>query len=88
MRRAKLTAQRKGAYQKAHPETIQGGAPGKAGGGKAKVAKIASFAEDTAAKSGKSARSVRLDVTRAKALGPRSGPDRGHAYLFQSFRLM
>ena len=31
--RAKLTAQRKGAYQKAHPQTKHGGAPGKAGGG-------------------------------------------------------
>jgi hypothetical protein len=32
--RAKLTAQRKGAYQNAHKGTGHGGAPGKAGGGK------------------------------------------------------
>jgi hypothetical protein len=47
-----------------------GGRPGKAGGGKAaKPANLASFAKDTAAKSGKSARSIERDATRAKALG-------------------
>jgi hypothetical protein len=68
--RAKVTAQRKGAYQKAHPETKTGGAPGKAGGGKvAKNANLASFAADTASKSGKSIRAVVRDAIRAKALG-------------------
>jgi hypothetical protein len=69
--RAKLTAQRKGAYQKAHPETKHGGAPGKAGGGKVpKEPNIGSFAADTAAKSGRSLASVKADATRAKRLGP------------------
>jgi hypothetical protein len=67
--RAKLTAQRKGAYQKAHPETKTGGAPGKAGGGKAKGPNIGSFAADTAAKSGKSVRAVARDATRGSKLG-------------------
>ncbi|MEH2482030.1 hypothetical protein V1282_005387 [Nitrobacteraceae bacterium AZCC 2146] len=67
--RAKLVSKRKAAYEAVHPETKHGGAPGKAGGGKAKGAKSASFAAETAAKSGKSIRSVQVDATRAKALG-------------------
>jgi hypothetical protein len=49
-----------------HPETKHG-ATGRAG---KKDAKLASFADDTAAKSGKSVRAVVRDATRAKALGP------------------
>lgn len=53
-----------------HPETKQGGRPGKAGGGKAKVANLASFVADTSGKTGTPERSIRRDATRAKALGP------------------
>jgi len=67
--RAKLVSRRKAAYEKVHPETKNGGAPGKAGGGKAKGTNLVSFAADTAAKSGKSATSVKRDATRGKALG-------------------
>ena len=66
---AKLTAQREGAYQKAHPETGHGKAPVGRSGKKENAKFTFSFAADTAAKSGKSVRSVHLDVTRAKALG-------------------
>jgi hypothetical protein len=52
------------------PKQSTGGAPGKAGGGKAKGAKLASFATDTARKAGTSERAVQRDATRAKALGP------------------
>jgi hypothetical protein len=67
--RAKETARRKKAYEAVHSETKHGGAPGKAGGGKAKGAKFAAFAEETARRSGKSQRSVELDATREKRLG-------------------
>jgi len=53
--RAKLIAQRKGAYQKAHPETKHG-ATGRRG---KKEPNIGSFAADTAAKSGRSLASVK-----------------------------
>ncbi|MGY4355524.1 hypothetical protein ACVWZR_004570 [Bradyrhizobium sp. i1.3.1] len=68
--RAKLIAKRKAAYEAVHPETKQGGAPGKAGGGKTKTAKMAGFAADTAAKSGKPLRTVERDITRSRKLGP------------------
>jgi hypothetical protein len=47
-----------------HPEVKHGGAPGKAGGGKqkAKGVRVASFAADTAKKTGLSARTVQEDV--------------------------
>jgi hypothetical protein len=63
------------ANEATHSETKNGGAQGKAGGGKiAKDAKLAFFVADTAAKSGKSVRAVVRDATRAKALRP--DPDR------------
>jgi ParB-like chromosome segregation protein Spo0J len=58
---------RKELYEKVYPETKKGGAPGKAGGGKkAKTAKLATFARDTATKIRASRRSVERDATRAK----------------------
>jgi ParB-like chromosome segregation protein Spo0J len=67
--RALHIGERKRLYETLHPETKHGGAPGKAGGGKkrkAKDAKSASFAEQTAKATGKSKRSVSVDATRAK----------------------
>ena len=65
--RAMHIGKRKELYEKVHPETKKGGAPGKAGGGKkAKTAKLATFARDTATKTGLSQRSVERDGTRAK----------------------
>jgi ParB-like nuclease family protein len=67
--RAKLIGKRKAAYETLHPETKHGATPGKKGGGKSKGAESASFAKNTAAKTGKSARSIKEDATRAKRLG-------------------
>lgn len=60
---------RKEIYERVHPETKTGAAPGKAGGGKvAKNANFAPFAKDTAAKTGRSRRSVEADATRARGI--------------------
>jgi hypothetical protein len=65
--RALHIGKRKELYEKVHPETRKGGAPGRAGGGKkAKTAKLATFARDTATKTRVSRRSVERDATRAK----------------------
>lgn len=62
---------RKEIYEALHPETKHGGAPGKAGGGKqAKGDKVSSFADDTAAKTGKSSRTVKRAVAVAEKLPP------------------
>lgn len=66
--RAKLIAKRKAAYEAVHPETKQGGRPGKAGGGKAKAANLAGFATDTASKTGKPLRTIERDITRSRKL--------------------
>ena len=66
----KLVAKRKAAYEAIHQETRQGGRPGKAGDGKAKMANMVSFVSDTSGKTGKPERTIRRDATRAKALGP------------------
>jgi len=63
LERGEAIAERKKLYLQRHPETKQGGAPGKAGGGKqAKAAKLATFATDTAQKTGMAPRSIRRDV--------------------------
>jgi hypothetical protein len=83
--RAKLTptdeadavARRKKIYETLHPETKHGGAPGKAGGGKAKrersqieiSGEAASFIDDTAAKTGKSRTTVARAANRGKEIG-------------------
>ncbi len=48
----------------------KGGAPGKAGGGKAKNDNVSSFAANTAAKTGLSERTVQRDVRVAERLAP------------------
>jgi hypothetical protein len=63
-------APRKKVYVGSHPETKQGGAPGKAGGGKAKVANLAGFVTSTSSLTGKPERTIRRDVTRGERLGP------------------
>lgn len=67
--RALHIAERKAIYERKYPETKHGGAPGASGGGKRpKDANLASFAEDTARKTGRSKRDVARDTTRAKAV--------------------
>jgi ParB family chromosome partitioning protein len=62
---------RKDIYIARHPETRQGGAPGKAGGGKlAKTDKLSSFAQDTAVKTGCNERTIRRAVRRAERIDP------------------
>jgi N6-adenosine-specific RNA methylase IME4 len=63
LERAEWMKDRKEIYEQLHPETKQGGAPGKKGGGKgAKTETISSFAKDTAAKTGSTDRSVQQYV--------------------------
>ncbi len=71
--RAAHHAKRKALYLKLHPETKHGGAPGKAGGGKkAKDAKLASFVNDTAKKTGKAKRTIARDVSRGEKIDPQA----------------
>ena len=62
---------RKAEYLKRHPETRNGGLPGKAGGGKvAKNDNLASFAKDTADKTGLSKRTIERGVRRGERIAP------------------
>jgi ParB family chromosome partitioning protein len=71
LERSEFLAMRKAIYECLHPETKVGGAPGKAGGGKvAKNDKMASFVEDTAAKTGFSKRTIERGVALARDLAP------------------
>ena len=65
--RAQHIDARKAVWERLHPETKHGGAPGKAGGGKkAKEAKLDSFAEATAKATGQSKTKVKRDAARGK----------------------
>jgi ParB family transcriptional regulator, chromosome partitioning protein len=67
--RADHVGRRKALYEKLHPETKHGAAPGKAGGGKkAKGTKLGSFTKATAKATGQSATKIKRDATRAKDL--------------------
>jgi hypothetical protein len=65
--RANHIGTRKEIYERLHPETRHGAAPGKSGGGKkaAKEPNSGSFAKDTATKTGRSKSSILADATRA-----------------------
>lgn len=68
LQRAEHINRRKELYEAMHPEAKHGGAPGKPGGGKqkSKGERAASFAADTAQKTGLSPRTVQEDVQVAK----------------------
>lgn len=68
LERAEHLAERKRLYLLKHPETKRGGAPGLAGGGKAKTENISSFASDAAQKIGVTDRSIRQDVQIAESI--------------------
>jgi hypothetical protein len=59
---------RKEIYQELYPETKQGGLPGAPGGGKAKTAKLAGFAANTAARTNIAERTVRRSIRRASKI--------------------
>jgi len=67
LERGEHLLRRKEIYEQLHPEVKHGGAAGKSGGGKkAKDATVASFAEETAAKTGLSVRTIQDDVKVAR----------------------
>jgi hypothetical protein len=62
-------ASRKAIYERLYPETKQGAAPGKAGGGKqAKDCNLQSFVDDTAKKTGKDRATISRAAKRGKAI--------------------
>jgi ParB family chromosome partitioning protein len=73
LRRAELLAARKRAYETLHPSSRHGGAPGRAGGGKAPrpLPPVPSHAADVATRTGLSERSVRQLVQIAEDIPER-----------------
>jgi ParB family chromosome partitioning protein len=67
--RAAHQAARKKVYQRAHPETKKGGDRQTPGAKKLSAKSALSFVEDTAARTGRSKRSIETDVARADAIG-------------------
>jgi hypothetical protein len=59
---------RQAIYEQIYPESRQGGLPGAPGGGKAKTANLAGFADDTAKNTGIAARTIRRAVRRANEI--------------------
>ena len=71
LERAEHLKERKDLYEMKHPETRQGGTPGRAGGGKqAKNENISSFAQDAAERTEKTTRSIQQAVRRADKIDP------------------
>ncbi len=71
LERGEQLRRRKEIYEALHPETKQGGSPGKKGGGKvAKNDTLSSFAEDTADKTKTSARTIQREIQIAKHIAP------------------
>jgi hypothetical protein len=68
--RAEHTLEAKKIYETLHPETKQGGAPGKPGGGKAKSETVSSFAKYIAERTHRSKRAVEIDVQIAIGIAP------------------
>lgn len=68
LERGDALKERQEVWELIHPETKQGGAPGKKGGGKSKTATVAGFAKDTAAKTGTSERTTQRHTHVAKGL--------------------
>jgi hypothetical protein len=64
--RAMHIMRRKEIYERLHPETKKGGAPGAGRGQGKKTANMASFQKDAAARTGTSKRQIERDNTRAK----------------------
>lgn len=60
--RAEQMAEAKSLYEAIHPESKNGGAPGKAGGGKTKNATVAGFVRHIASETGLSPRTITYDV--------------------------
>jgi len=68
--RADQMAEAKTLYETVYPETRQGGAAGKAGGGKTKNATVASFVRFMAKETGLAPRTIAYDVEIAKGIIP------------------
>jgi ParB family chromosome partitioning protein len=68
LERAEYLQKRQAIYEQIYPESRQGGLPGAPGGGKAKTANLAGFADDTANNTGIAARTIRRAVRRANEI--------------------